>query len=244
MARIIERSSDLKRQYRVYQLLRILFVLGGVISCCLALVSLFIPIVMGVMVLIALICFFLAGYASKQCNVYRTGVNGEDEAAEIVAQLPEGYYGFQNVKVTFDGKTSELDMVVVGQTGVFVIETKNMNGTIEGNTSEAYWEQHKVGRGGTPYSNQFYSPVKQVGTHVYRLANYLRRNRIQVRVEAMVFFANPETKIYIQGEQEKIPVYSMSDKGAYRVCQRILEGTANLPVKKVKEICRVIHRSR
>lgn len=104
----------------------------------------------------------------------------------------------------------------------FIIETKNMNGTIVGNYDAQYWTQRKIGRNGTPYSGQLYSPVKQVKTHVYRLANYLRKENINVFVDAMVYFSNPNSVVQVTGFSAGTPVFSALGNGSEEICHQIL----------------------
>lgn len=161
-----------------------------------------------------------AGTMRKKAEIYRVGLAGEEAAARLVSRLPDSYCAFQNLKITFEGNESELDLVVVGPTGIFVIENKNMNGYIVGHAEAYQWVQNKVGQGGTPYSKQFHSPIKQVGTHVYRLANVLRQNRINTYVEAAVYFSNNETAVQITGES-KTPVFAASADGGNGVLSYI-----------------------
>lgn len=177
-------------------------------------------------IFLIVIAFGLSSYATKwlyqKMNAFSSGIHGESETARIISILPDSYRGYQNLKVKFNGGVSELDMVVVGPTGVFVIETKNMKGYIMGSYNNPQWVQHKVGRGGTPYSKNFYSPVKQVGTHVYRLANFLRGHSCRVYVDAMVYFSNPATTVQLTGVPTTISVFSANANGAQGIYDRIL----------------------
>ena len=82
----------------------------------------------------------------------RAGLAGEVATANFIAKFPDSFSGFQNLNVTYEGKKSELDMVVVGPTGVYIIETKNHNGHIQGNFESHDWVQFKTGRAGGQYS--------------------------------------------------------------------------------------------
>lgn len=171
---------------------------------------------------------FLWQHYGDKAAMLAAGLSGEASAAAVISSLPETYCGFQNIRVTYEGKTSELDMVVTGPTGVFIIETKNMNGTITGAYDAPYWTQHKVGQKGTPYSKAFYSPVKQVQTHVYRLANFLRNAKINTYVETMVYFSNPNSMVQVTGDPTKTPVFSTLGNGAEAIRDHILRGRQHL----------------
>ncbi len=224
MAQVVNKNRDLVNGYLRFRLLSVIgFVLTAVFFILFA-ASLF-----GFKTELCLIFIvFLIGSAifggimNQKANILGSGVQGEGRMIGIIEQLPDPYTGFQNVMVSYDGKTSELDMVVIGLTGIFVIEVKNHGGTIVGDTADRNWVQHKVGRGGTPYSNEFYSPLKQVGTHVYRLAHYLRGHGINVHVESIVYFANPETTVQLSGNQTATPVFCAAYNGEQNLVNYIL----------------------
>ena len=162
------------------------------------------------------------------------GNEGERKAGSILKHyLPDDYTVIQNVKVTYDGKTSEIDNVIVGKSGVFIVEVKNLKGTVTGNYEWKYWKQDKIDQYDIEHKKEFYSPVKQAGTHIYRLANYLRGNKIFTYVNGAVYFLNPK-KVYVGGEQKNIPVFT------YRSTQALIDyienGTANLSEETIQKI--------
>lgn len=184
----------------------------------------------------------LGGYFSNKTQSLYSGIEGENTTADIISMLPDTYCGFQNIKVTYEGKTSELDMVVVGPTGVFVIETKNLNGTIVGHYDNPQWIQEKIGRKGTPYSKNFYNPIKQVGTHVYRLAKCLKSNGVRVYVQSMVYFSNPDTVIRVNGKPSETPVFSAFENSANEIRKYILENEPLISGTEVQKIANLLAR--
>lgn len=64
--------------------------------------------------------------------------------------------------------TTQIDHIVISQSGLFVIETKNYKGWIHGHEKSDYWTQ-------TIYKQRtrFRNPVKQNGSHVYLLRKIL-----------------------------------------------------------------------
>jgi len=198
------------------------------------------PIVLNILLVGFGGCGYLSQYMQQKAAIYKSGVDGENATAEIVSSLPNTYLGFQNVQVTYEGKTSELDMVVVGPTGVFIIETKNLNGTIVGNYGNPQWVQKKVGQEGTPYSKNFYNPIKQVGTHVYRLANYLRSNGCYVHVNDMVYFSNPDTVIQLLGTPSNTPVFTALGNSGREICDYILENEQRIAENVIYQISELL----
>ena len=86
--------------------------------------------------------------------------------------LGSGFKKFHNVTVLLsDGKTSQIDHVVVSRYGIFVIETKNYKGLITVNENTGYWKQSF-----SRNSYDFYSPVKQNKGHISSM-KYMLKNK-------------------------------------------------------------------
>lgn len=155
----------------------------------------------------------------KQIKIIRAGLSGEKSASELKGYLPKDWVVITNAKIKYDGRESETDMIVVGQNGVFIVEVKNHNQTIVGNAEAQNWTQQKIGRGNGRYSQQFYNPIKQVTTHVYRLANMLRQNMVNVWVQGIVYFSNPTANVMIEDVSDKVPVFSSRHGGLTALAQ-------------------------
>ncbi len=175
---------------------------------------------------------------NESADIRQAGKSGEKATGHFLSHLPDSYTVIMNAVITYDGKQSEIDNIVVGPTGVFIIESKNHNGTITADYGAHDWLQVKVGRGGTPYRKTFYSPVKQVGTHVYRLAHYLRENRINTRIEAAVFFSNPKAKLHIVGKPNHIPIFTTAT--AAQLLHYITDAPEKLSADMVKHIIKLL----
>lgn len=237
MARIIKKQNDLQNKHTGAQWLAILgwlLCIGGAYGFLSRMIGL--PVAAIVFVIGA----WLGATMSRKASIYRAGLSGERATAQIVRSLPDAYFAVQNLKVTYDGKTSELDLVVVGPTGVYVIETKNLKGMVSGDYGTQQWCLNKVGRGGTPYSKTFYSPVKQVGTHVYRLVNFLRDQGVHVNIQGLVYFANPETTVHLTGSPARIEVLSAYDHGTDGLCRYITGKPQQVSGKQLARIEQIL----
>lgn len=180
----------------------------------------------------------------QDAQVRQAGLEGEKMSARMMAQLPDGYTVLQNLSVEYEGKTSELDLTIVGPTGVFVVETKNHVGYIWGEYDGQNWGQQKVSGGGVVQQKGFYSPVKQVGTHVYRLAKKLRSSGFQVHVNGAVLFTNPRAEVHLQGTPGNIPVFAASDNGYQRLIGMILTAQTVLTAEQASEIVTLLSGGR
>lgn len=247
MAQIIKKCSDLETNYLKFNS-RFKIALFVCIGCFagLFLVGYTFNAFVSPITIPIFIAFFIssvvAALSKQKANIYYYGLQGESVTAEVIHSLPHNYFGVQNLKVTYKGETSELDMVVVGPTGVFVVETKNQNGTVVGNYAATHWTQHKVGRKGTPYSKNFYSPVKQVGTHVYRLANYLRSNGIKVFVNSAVYFSNADTAVNLSGTPSQTPVFAAITGGAVKLKNYITVGSEVLSADEINKVIKLLNK--
>lgn len=84
----------------------------------------------------------LAGYSKLMCNVY----------------------------VPYRGKTSEIDIILIHEKGIYIFESKNYSGWIFGSAEQRNWTQCL--KGGKKY--QFYNPILQNNTHINAISNFLK----------------------------------------------------------------------
>lgn len=97
------------------------------------------------------------------------GKYGEMVVSGILSHLPnEEYKVINNLLISQNGKTTQIDHVVVSQYRIFVIETKNYKGRISGNTDSEYWLQNVYG-----HKYQFYNPIRQNQGHILMLNRML-----------------------------------------------------------------------
>lgn len=68
-----------------------------------------------------------------------------------------------------DGTTSEIDLLFITEKGIFVIESKNYSGWIFGSEEQFKWTVSLPGG----HKEHFYNPIKQNGSHIKWLTNYL-----------------------------------------------------------------------
>lgn len=98
------------------------------------------------------------------------GVSGEYLVNRLLAQLDARQYAILN-DVTLPvegGGSTQIDHILVSRYGVFVIETKNMKGSILGATTQRQWTQ-KINN----YTAQFQNPLHQNYRHTQVLGELL-----------------------------------------------------------------------
>lgn len=187
---------------------------------------------------IAGILILVSSYGGKSA-AEMAGIEGEEFTGGLLSRyLPEDYCVIQNKRVTYGNNTSEIDNIVIGPTGVFIIETKNAKGLFIGDSESKNWRRIKTDNYGNRFESEVYSPVKQVGTHTYRLANYLRDNKIFVTVTPMVYFANKNAQVRFSGDG-KIPVYTFD--ATRDMISRILSGGEIIDKKTAEKIVNILN---
>ena len=97
--------------------------------------------------------FFFGNYAT-----WSSGAEGEEKVAEYLNLLDDRYYVIHDI--VLPGRIGNIDHIVLGPNGIFIVETKNHKGHITCNGD--WWKQRKIGQRGTPYLGNIGSPSKQV----------------------------------------------------------------------------------
>ncbi|MBQ3318598.1 NERD domain-containing protein [Candidatus Saccharibacteria bacterium] len=96
--------------------------------------------------------------------------------------VPEGQI-FHNVYIpASNGKTSEIDVLVVSKKGLFVFECKDYGGSIYGDANRPKWLQY-IG----DQRNFFYSPLLQNKNHAKYLRVFFSKDRIEVPVIPIIW---------------------------------------------------------
>lgn len=154
-----------------------------------------------------------------------TGAKGEIITNRLLSKLPDSYSIISDLEITDEsGKTSQIDTVILGNNGIFIVETKNMNGTIKGTSDDRELIQFKLSRNGNNYSKKFYNPIKQVRTHTYRLSKLLKDNGLNYNIKDSVFFANENAVVRIDNKSST-KVFNLANNGQDELIDFITSNT-------------------
>jgi hypothetical protein len=151
-------------------------------------------------------------FARQADPVRESGIAGEEYTLKILKTLPDSYVIFNQLEVPDERSRTgrrELDFVVCGPNGVFVVESKNHNGRLEGSADDKEWTIHKVGRGGTPYSSTVRNPVRQVRQQVGVLSSFLKGKQITDWITGIVALSSDNSLDGIDGGS--VPVVCATD---------------------------------
>lgn len=95
----------------------------------------------------------------------------------------------RNIYVPYNGKTSEIDVLLIHEKGIFVFESKNYSGWIFGGEENKQWTQCLPNK----QKSQFYNPILQNRTHIKALSQFLNKESSQI-VSYIIFSQRCELK--------------------------------------------------
>ncbi len=153
------------------------------------------------------IYLFYKAYSSYNLAVrWLTGYNGEKKVAKALKKLKS--YRIIN-DVPLNNKTN-IDHVVLGKNGIFVIETKNIRGNVYVNGRS--WKRIKIKNGKKFIIKE--NPINQARRNAYLLAKYIKaKTGKNYPVKALVVLANNRVKKKIKNS--KTPILTVKDVNKY-----------------------------
>lgn len=109
------------------------------------------------------------------------GQAGENQIHQSLNRLEGQSAILQNCYLPLKNSgTTEVDLILIHESGIYVIESKNYSGWIFGSESQRYWTQSLPGHNGTAEKHRFYNPIWQNKTHIQCLKTLLNDNTIPV----------------------------------------------------------------
>lgn len=139
-----------------------------------------------------------AVYYVKKYKRFRAGAEGESDLLRQIRQLPNTYHVFTNFLIQERGIRDEIDFVIVGERGVFVVEGKNHIGRIVGTADAVEWQQHKLGKGSKPYMKKMANPVRQTDWHTINLARLLKNHGLDTAIKGILVFTNAKVTLAVE----------------------------------------------
>lgn len=120
-------------------------------------------------IILILFVIIIAAFLYYKLNKAKIkGKIGENFTATVLSSLPDSYHVFNHLYFNIQGKSVQIDHLIISTYGIFVIETKNYKGWIFGYENSEYWTQNLYG---TKY--KLYNPVRQNKYHVNALSKLL-----------------------------------------------------------------------
>jgi uncharacterized membrane protein len=148
-----------------------------------------------------------------------TGLTGERHVERVLArELPDDFALINGL--TLPNAAGDIDHLVVGPTGLFVLETKTLAGQVVC-APDGTWHRTRIGRGGTSYAAYIGDPAAQVQRNIYAVRQALRRHLPDSMhapppwIEGLLVFAHPRTDL--QADQSRVPAVLVDDL-TLRIC--------------------------
>ena len=145
------------------------------------------------MILVVLIIYYVQVKEYKKSEYYEQtkneylgvitdkGRNGEYRIYKYLSSL-EGNkrYLFNIYLPKDDGETTEIDVILLHDSGIYVFESKNYSGWIFGNETQKNWTQTLPSGRGRSQKTKFFNPIMQNKGHIKWLKNYLKDDKLPI----------------------------------------------------------------
>ena len=141
------------------------------------------------------------------------GLSGEYETYRKLRHL-RGYHRFLfNLYVPAEaGETTEIDQILLHESGIYVLEVKNYTGWIDGTAHQRCWT--RTDPDGTSAPHYFYNPVLQNKGHIRWLHTWLKDRTLPIY--SVVIFGDGCTLREVELEEGQQVVYLRKAKAAIR----------------------------
>ena len=166
---------------------------------------------------------------------YMSGSEGEKRVTRVLRESLNDDYFLINDLQLFDGRKGNIDHVVVGPNGVFVIETKNLRGKIF--ASEDSWQ----GTNGK-------SPSKQARDNANRVYYAIKASESfrtgKPWVQAIVVFTNKAAKLNIHKPPFNVAVLRLNALASYITATKPLRHLSRNETEAIAKEILTRHRKR
>ena len=134
---------------------------------------------------------------NKRLKNYRQGQEGEERVVEVIRQSLDGNWQlFRNV--VLPSYKSDIDAVLVGTSGVWILEVKAYSGEYR-NIGEQ-WECKK----GNHWKSADMNPSQQAKRNATQLAAFFKVENVKLWVEPIVVWANLDSSLTVENPAVKV----------------------------------------
>lgn len=142
---------------------------------------------------------------------FNKGAHGEYLSSKYLERL-DGYKKFlYNVylnKTDKENETTEIDVIMLHTSGIYVLESKNYSGWIYGREQDKNWKQTLENK----QKNSFYNPIKQNKTHIkYLLQTLEELGDFNSYIKSIIVFSERCTLKKIEITSENVRVIKRDD---------------------------------
>lgn len=134
------------------------------------------------------------------------GKYGEYQSCNKLEKIKRNHRILTNVYLPKEnGETTEIDLIYIHETGIYVIESKNYSGLIYGSEKNKFWTQvlnEKI-------ENKFNNPIWQNNTHIKYLSKVL--NMDEKYIKSIIVFSERCTLKNIEVTSENVKVINRNN---------------------------------
>lgn len=158
------------------------------------------------------------------------GVFGEAAVSAIVARVAHDnarhHYLLQNVYIPTHAGYTEIDTVLLHESGIYVFETKNVSGEVSGDLEQERWNLYLNER----TQHTLYNPLKQNQGHIGALLRQLRTSYSRARVYSFVVFSDRCILKHVPANGNRFQVIHFGE--LKQALANVLKHSANVHNKK------------
>lgn len=128
---------------------------------------------------------------------------------------------------TVNSKTTEIDLILIHETGLYVFEIKHYKGTIYGKDTDAMWTQYFR----TVRNNTFKNPIEQNQYHIQALKSMFP----EVPIHSCIVFTNYDCDIRVKNSNEEIDICELRNINR-SLEQRFSKGKNQFSINEIDSI--------
>ena len=150
---------------------------------------------------------------------------------ELYQQVPGMCKILMNLRIPVNAShTTEIDLLLIHETGLYVFEVKHYKGVIYGKDTDSVWTQYFR----TSQNHTFSNPVGQNGYHIYALKNLFPN----LPIRSCIVFTSSECDLRVYNSNPEVDICLFRNLGrtlAYRF-------QTNRPVLSMEAIDQIFHQ--
>ena len=139
------------------------------------------------------------------------GKIGEDAVsnAAYIACLYDGrhYKLLRNVYIPVLGGYTEIDVLLLHESGIYVFEGKNLLGSVYGDENHHQWQRYKP----NGEMDRIPNPIMQNDNHIEALCNFLKQNKYQFRAFSIIVFGEKANLKYIPDNKSLMSIHEIGN---------------------------------
>ena len=202
-----------------------------------------------VLILTLIVLSIIKEVVFRQSTYYKMTGNGYFEIISDTGKYGE-YLTYQKLKVyevdggkflfncylpKGDGTTTEIDVLLIHSTGIFVIESKNYSGWIFGSEKSKTWTQTLRNGRGRASKEHFYNPIMQNNTHIKHLKKIVG---VHVPVYSVIAFSQRCTLKDVTVESPDIKVINRQhiDTAVKYLGNQSIQALSKMDIERIYEM--------